>query len=144
MNDRNGAQARRYFDEVINRRRLEVIDELFAPRYREHDPANAVDTRGPDGVRAEVAATLRALPDLEETVDDLVVDGDRVAVRWTMRGSHDGMLMDIAPTNRPIEVGGMVIFRFEDGRIAEAWWNWNVHGLLRQVRAAAEAGPIAR
>jgi steroid delta-isomerase-like uncharacterized protein len=142
MSQRTKATARRYFDEIINKRNLDVIAEVFAADYLEHDPANAEDTRGREGVRREVSNTLAAFSDLEETVEDLLGEGDRVMVRWTMRGLHDGEFMGVAPTYRRIDIPGMVVFRFAGDRIQEAWWNWDTLGLLRQldVRPAAQRG----
>ena len=84
---------------------------------------------------------LRRVPDLHATVDEVIGEGDRVAVRWTIRGTHKGELVGIAPTDRQIELPILELFRISDGQLAEAWDQYDRLHLLEQLDAApAPAG----
>lgn len=138
MSDANKATARRLLEEILSNGDLDAIGEVVAADYREHDPANEVDTAGPDGMRDEFAM-FRSAFGFRFTVEDQIAEGDRVANRWSFRGCHEGEFEGIAPTGRPVEMDGQVIFRFADGMIEEAWWNWDTLGLLSQIEAGHPA-----
>lgn len=69
-------------------------------------------------------------PDLERALYDLIADGDRVAYRWVATGTHRGEYLGVRPTNRRIHTEGMVMCRFEDGKIAEEWGSWDRASVL--------------
>jgi predicted ester cyclase len=73
--------------------------------------------------------------DAQITVDDQIAEGDKVASRWTGRGTHDGELMGIAPTGKHVAVAGLTISRVENGRVVEEWTNWDTLGMLQQLGA---------
>jgi steroid delta-isomerase-like uncharacterized protein len=126
--------ARRFFDEVWSQGDFELVDELFAPEYVGHPSGPEETVRGPEGVKEYVGQLREGVPDLTVTVEDQVVAGDKVATRWTARGTHDGELMGIDPTGRTATVTGITIQRFEPGgRIVEAWTNWDLLGMLQQL-----------
>src|SRR2546421_327363 len=83
--------------------------------------ANEVDTRGVDGVRQEVAAYIAAF-DIQFTVEDQIAEGDEVSTRWTMRGTHKGEFMGLAPTGKQVNTSGITNFRLRDNKIQEGWW----------------------
>ena len=74
-----------------------------------------------------------ALPDVVFTADDVIAEGDRVAARFTMRGTQTGEFMGVPPTNKPIVVTGIDIVRFEDGKAVEHWHEWSGMELLQQL-----------
>jgi predicted ester cyclase len=76
-----------------------------------------------------------AFSDFSATVDDVVAEGDTVAMRVTLRGTHDGPFMGIEPTGNEFEVSNMVFTRIEDGKIAERWVLPDMLGMLQQVGA---------
>jgi len=135
MSEQNKATARRFFEEVMGEGNLDAVEEIFAPYYQDHDPANDEDTRGPDGVRQEAGMYLSALPDLQFTIDGQLAEGDQVATRWTSSGTHEGELMGIGPTGNRVTIEGIVIHRLADGKIQEGWWNWDTMGLMQQLGA---------
>ena len=128
----NKALVRRFFDEVMNEGRLDVVEEIFAPEYVNRH-AHPGQTPGPEGVRQLVTNVRRAFPDLEETVDDLVAEGDRVALRLTLRGTHRGPFRGVEGTGRRVEVMGMAIVRVEDGRIPEGWFFFDRDAMWEQL-----------
>lgn len=129
----NETLVRRFFEEFCNQRRSEVADELIADDYVSNGP-QAPPAHGPDGVRARVGLYQDAV-DGHWEVEEIISAGDRVVVRWTGSGTHQGELMGVDPTGKPISVDAISIFRIEDGKIAEEWTVWDALGLLQQVGA---------
>ncbi|HEX7182269.1 MAG TPA: ester cyclase [Thermoanaerobaculia bacterium] len=80
----------------------------------------------------------RAFPDLQIEIQDMLAEGDRVATRWRLRGTHTGPLMGIDPSQQRIDVGGLRIDRFANGKIVETWGSWDLLGLLEQIGALPE------
>jgi steroid delta-isomerase-like uncharacterized protein len=129
--------VRRFFEEFCNGRRDELAEELVSADFVSHGP-QAPPAYGPDGLRARVKVYQDAL-DGHWTVEELVSTGDRVIARWTGSGTHRAELMGIDPTDKPISVEAISIFRIADGRIAEEWTVWDALGLLQQVGAVPAA-----
>ncbi len=114
--------ARRALEEVCSGRDLAGISRDYHPDFVDH--VNRFTYRGHEGARRSVALYLALFPDLRFEVNDQVGDGDKVASRWTLRGSHKG---------RAVELRGIVISRFRDGRIIEDWATSDTMELLRQL-----------
>lgn len=125
--------ARRFFDEVWSGAKLDLVDELVAPDYVGHPSGFEETVRGPEGVKEYIGGLLDAFPDLTVTVEDQVVEGDKVVTRWTARATHEGVLMGIDPTGRKGAVTGITIQRIQDAKVAEGWTNWDMLGLLQQL-----------
>lgn len=132
--------VRRYLEELQSGGDLALTGDLFAADYIAHDPSLPPLPPGPGGVALHVLASRTAFPDQRVTVDDLLTDGDRVAVRFTLRGTHLGDLLDCAPTGRRVEVCGVAIYRIAGGRLAEGWVGFDVLGLLEQLGVPAPLG----
>jgi steroid delta-isomerase-like uncharacterized protein len=131
----NKAISRRADEELFNRGNLDVADELFAPDFVYHDPATGEDLSGPESVKRFAAALRAAFPDLHQTIEDQVAEGDRVAYRWTARGTHRGELLGAAPTGNRVTFSGITVARLASGRIEEMWESYDALGLLRQLGA---------
>jgi ubiquinone/menaquinone biosynthesis C-methylase UbiE/ketosteroid isomerase-like protein len=114
--------ARRALEEVCSGRNLEGIPRDYHPEFVDH--VNRLTYRGHGGARRSVALYLELFPDLRFEVNDQVTEGDKVASRWTLRGTHKG---------REVELRGIVISRFEDGRIIEDWAASDTMELVRQL-----------
>ena len=128
----NKVAKKKYF-EAVNAGTLDAIDDLFAPDYVLH-MAGAPDVEGAAMIKQMVAGSLAALSDAEFEVQDMVAEGDRVATRWTITGVHSGEFFGVPPTNRRLTMNGIVIDRFQDGRVVEAWESFDMHGLMAQLR----------
>ncbi|PYT17104.1 MAG: hypothetical protein DMG59_08455 [Acidobacteria bacterium] len=139
MSAQNKAIVRRYFEEGWNQRKPAIMDELIAIDAIDHDPANPGVSPGPKGQKELLAKYTSAFPDTKFTLGDLIGDGDLVAVRWTVRGTHRGELQGIAPTGRQVNLTGIMIARIANGKIAETWSNWDALGMLQQLGVAARA-----
>src|SRR5919199_3150068 len=96
------ALARRFIAELWNERRMEVADELFAPDCVTHQLRSGAEDapapRPPESVKRHVADWLAAFPDLRFDVEQVIAEADTVATRCTMRGTHTGAWMNVAPT----------------------------------------------
>ncbi|MDQ4061974.1 MAG: ester cyclase [Pseudomonadota bacterium] len=114
----NKALVRAYYDALINRCDLGALDRFVAEDYFDHPTGKRA---GVEGVKVQARALHAAFGDFRVTIDDMVAEGDRVAMRGTWAGVHTGPFRGIAPTGRPFTVTGMVFFRIADGRIAERW-----------------------
>ncbi len=125
--------AHRYFDEVWNQGRLEVLDELLSPAYINHTPSTGNPPPGPDGLKPIVAAIRQAFPDLHFAIEDVIAGSDSVVIRTTMTGTHEGELFGLAPTHRKVRVMQIQIERVKDGRIAEHWRVTDDLTLMRQL-----------
>ena len=114
--------ARRALEEVCSGRNLGEIPDVYHPDFVDH--VNSLEYRGHEGARRSVALYLELFPDLSFVVDEQVSEGDRVASRWTLRGTHRG---------RSVTLRGIVISRFEDGRIIEDWAASDTMEIPRQL-----------
>jgi uncharacterized protein len=114
---------------------VDRLDEIVAPDVVHHDPYDRYASDGLEGMKRAIVAYRRAFPDVTFTVEDQVAEGDEVVTRWRSVGTHLGSLMGETPTGKVVKLGGMVIERFEAGKIVEAWRNWDVEALVRQIAA---------
>jgi steroid delta-isomerase-like uncharacterized protein len=117
----NKILIRRWLAEVFTHGDLDEADELFTPNYALHDPSFPHDVHGPEGIKRYVTAYRAAFPDLRVTVEDQLAEDDRVVTRWTVRGTHSGMFLGLAPTGDEVAVSGIEFARVVGGRIDEAW-----------------------
>ena len=125
MSQEHKALVRRYYDEVLNGRNLDAVGEFFA------------DERMVEGVRRGCFAYFTAFPDLHCSLDELIAEGDKVFLRTTMTGTHDGEYKGIPPTGRHISSESAEIYRIADGKFVGYWCLTNVAGLMRQITEEA-------
>ncbi len=131
--EENAARYRRWFDEGCSQGNIDLVDELYSPEYVTH-------SIGPDlpptreGLKMFIGALRQGLPDLNCPVEDVVAAGDRVAGRFSIQGTHTGTLLGIPASGKSVNVGVMVIARFDEaGKWVEDWNAWDQLGLLRQI-----------
>jgi steroid delta-isomerase-like uncharacterized protein len=111
---------------------LAAIDDLCDPDLVDHN-ASADQTPGLSGFKDMLAAISVSFPDLRSTVHHVIGEGDLVATHWTLRGTHQGEFMGVAPTGRTVTVEGMNVYRFAGGRITEMWTQLDGVGLREQL-----------
>ncbi len=116
----NKATIRRVFDEFVNRGDFSVVDEIYRPDMIDHQPLPGAP-EGTDGVRYTIAGLRSGFPDLHVTIEDMSAHGDHVVVHNTWRGTHLGDFLGLAPTGKPVEFTGVVVWRLAGGLIAERW-----------------------
>ncbi|MBI3185337.1 MAG: ester cyclase [Myxococcales bacterium] len=123
--------ARRLIEEVWSEGKLELLDEYCAPDYLGHDPYTGPIDR--DGLKRQVELYRAAFPDLRGTVDEVIEQGDTVALRCRMTGTHQGELLGIAPTQKSITCTVSTFMHFQNGKLAEDWTDWDALGFLREL-----------
>jgi steroid delta-isomerase-like uncharacterized protein len=134
--EENKAVVRRYFEEAWNKQNLDVVDEIIAPDLLDHEVDGSEQKSGPEDVKSYQAGYyLKALPDVDITVEFQIAEGDMVLTYVTVRGTHQGELLGVPATGNPIEVTGMSVDRIERGKIVEGWVSWDQLGLLKQLGA---------
>jgi steroid delta-isomerase-like uncharacterized protein len=143
MSEANKTLVRRWFEEVWNQGREETIDELLAANGIGYGLGDTdVTLRGPAGFKPFVRNLRGALPDIHMTIEDILAEGDKVTVRITVEGTHQGGQLGVAPTGRRVHIEGIVVVRIVNGQIVEGWNSWDQLGLLRQIGALpAQKGP---
>lgn len=112
---------------------LDAVDRFIAADYVEHDPSVEEELNGPDAYRRNVESFRSAFPDLVVTIEDSIVEGDRIAMRQSFSGTHEGEFMGVEPTGNEVESTSLLICRVEDGKIAETWVETDMLGLLAQL-----------
>jgi steroid delta-isomerase-like uncharacterized protein len=140
----NVALIRRWFEEVWNRGHEEAIDELFDEEGVAHGLADETGAalRGPTGFKPFFRRFREAFPEIEVVVEDTVSEGDKVAARCTVRGRHRGDTLGFKATDSPVEFDGICIVRLSEGKIVEAWNNFDFMSMFQQLGALRlEAGP---
>jgi steroid delta-isomerase-like uncharacterized protein len=138
----NKALVRRYYDEVFNERRVDLVNRLAVEDYVEHDPFPGQGDGRAD-LRARVELILAAMNPLRFEVQDMIAEGDRVVVRWVQQGTQSGSFMGIPPAGRRYTFAGIDIHRVRDGLMAEHWHVVDLFTLLQQLGAipAPSAAP---
>ena len=126
--EENKAAARRFFEEVWNQRRFEVIPEIFAPTLIFNGQQVSRDV-----IEQTISARLVAFPDIHVTVDEQVAEGDKVSTRRTWTGTHSGVHRGIEPTGKQVTWTQISIVRFEEGKIVEDWAVADELTLLQQL-----------
>ena len=124
----NELLARRYHMDIFQKGNLEVADEILSPDFVLRNPILPVQVRyGPAGTKEFASATIKAVPDRQFEHEDVIAKGDKVLIRWTLRGTNAGPIFGNPPTGKPIIVTGFDLFRISsDGKIAEMWQQYNI------------------
>jgi len=111
---------------------LAVMDNICATDYVLH-AGTGPDIRGLKGNKQDTSEVFNAFPDVHFTIDDMVAEGDKVAVRWTMTGTHKGEFMGRPPTNKKVTGWGITIDRIVGGKYVESWVRYDNLGLMQQL-----------
>jgi predicted ester cyclase len=135
--EENKAIVRRWFEGHTSLEGAEkVADELLAPGFVGHYPPFP-DVHGPEGQKRWIAGTFQAYPDVRLDVEEVIAEGDRVVVRYTLRGTHEGTTrMGVAPTGKEVEASIIEILTLADGKIVDKWTNVDFLGLMQQMGAS--------
>jgi predicted ester cyclase len=129
--------------ESFNRGDLTSLDELITPNATGHDVDSAeqlgLPIEGSESAKQFITMFRNAFSDLSFEVEQVVAEGELVAVRAVMTATHDGQFMGLAPTGRRVQVPGVDILRFADGRVVEHWGLWDRMAMMQQLGLV---GPI--
>jgi len=121
----------RFYEECLDQHQSTVLPELFTPGVILHSPSG--DSTGLAAVGQTVERVHALFPGHHFIVDDVVVNDDKAAARWTMTATNSAPIAGIAPTGRPITQQAIVFYRFEGGKIAELWIQLDQVGVFRQI-----------
>jgi steroid delta-isomerase-like uncharacterized protein len=131
----NKALARRWFDEVWNARREDVIHQLAHPDVVTHGIGENNVTGGIEQFLPFWRRFLDTFPDLKITVEDVLAEADKTAVRLVAEGTHTGAAMGVPPTQKRVRMTGLILIRWQDGQIIEAWNEFDAWGMMQQIAA---------
>jgi len=130
--EENKALSRRVIEEIFNKQNLALADELIDTNFVDHGIAG-MGFKGPEGFKQFVTTFISGFPDIRLTIDDMVAEGDKVAMRLTARGTHKGDLMGIAPTGKQVTMSGILIQRIAGNKMAEGWLVNDNLGMMQQL-----------
>ncbi len=133
MSEENKALVRRFVEEFWNQKNLSAADELMAADVVIHMPTGEVVDL--DGLKEFAEMWRGSFPDCHSTFEELIAEGDRVAERWTGRGTHQGELLGIPPTGKRVEVPGSVFYRIVNGKIVVFRGQLDMMSLMQQIGA---------
>ena len=127
------------FLEFINTASEKLAQELISPNAVFHVPGRPEPMRGPAGYLAIIGMMRGGFPDIQWTLEEIVAEGDKVAARFTMRGTHRGTFFGVPPTGKTISVQAMNIYRLSGGQFVEEHGQPDLLGLLQQIGAVPTA-----
>lgn len=133
MSNENKKTIRTVREEALSKRRLDLLDGLYTDDYVYHGPALVGDLHGPTAFKEMAAGFVEPIDGFRETVEAQVAERDVVVTRLKGSGRHTGELMGAAPTGKELEWTAMILSRFEDGKIAEEWAEFDALHLLQQI-----------
>jgi predicted ester cyclase len=136
----NTDRVGRVIEEAFNRGKLDVIDDVMASDYVCYEPSVPEEIRGPEEFKEYVQMNRTAFPDLTLSLEDRVVEGNKIADRYTSWGTHEGEFRGIAPTGNKFEGTVMVIHYFEDGKCVADYALTDALGLLSQLGVVEPPG----
>ena len=126
------------FWEVWEQGDIDRLDELLAPDYVNHTLAAPDLPPGPEGVKEVVSMFRSGIPDLRVVIEDMIAEGDKVATRYALEGTHRGDLFGAAPTGRALSIKSMTVERLSGGKIVEHWRVTDELDMMRQLGAIGE------
>jgi steroid delta-isomerase-like uncharacterized protein len=131
----NKAFVRNFMERAFNEGDLAIVDETHAPGAIDHQ--EPVGTNFGTHLKAVITMLRTAFPDLRFEIHEMLAEGDIVAFRSTMTGTHRGLFQGLPPTGKPISIAHMHFVRLQEGKTTDLWHVWDVAGLMRQLGAAA-------
>ncbi len=137
--EENKALVRRFVEEFWNEGNMAAADELMAIDAAIHMPTGEVVD--PDGLKSFAGMWHGSFPDWHTALEELITEGDKVAERWTGRGTHRGELMGIPPTGRRVEVPGSCFYRIAGGKIVEFRSQVDMMSVMHQLGVIPSAQP---
>jgi steroid delta-isomerase-like uncharacterized protein len=137
--EKNKALVRRYFEEVWGKGNLAAVDDFMAADYAEHPRPSGLSP-GSEGLKQLNAAYQSAFPDLKASLDDIFAEGDRVAFRWSFRGTHLGDWLGTPPTGNHMTATGITVFRIAGGKVVESWTSIDLSPSEEELRWLTEGG----
>lgn len=129
----NKTIVRSLYEEVWNKRKLKVVDELLSASHALQDPVVSGSQVGPELYKHRVVELTTAFPDLCFTIEDMIAEGEKIAAWWTISGTHQNEYMKIPATGKKISLEGITIHLIKNGKILDSYARWDVLGLMQQL-----------
>jgi steroid delta-isomerase-like uncharacterized protein len=130
--EKNKASLRRFTDEIINKDDLGILPEFTAANVVLHS-AVGTDIKGLEGIKQFFKSSKAAFPDWHDSIENLIAEGDMVAAQCAESGTFKHEFMGLAPTGKAYSIKGVLLVRYEGGKIAEAWSYYDMLSLCRQL-----------
>jgi len=122
-----------YFEKVWNNGRLDFLDECLAADVVEHPEQQIPGMNGRDSLRVIIGGARESLPDIKITLHDVIAEGDKAVVRYTMTATHQNEFMGAPPTGKKLAIPGTAIYRLAGGKIMEIWNFPDTLGMMQQL-----------
>jgi steroid delta-isomerase-like uncharacterized protein len=140
MSPDNKSIVCRLYEEVWNKRKLEVLSELVSPSHALHGPIYSGPAIGPEVYRSQVSMFVAGFPDLRFAIEDTVAEQDKVVVCWTFSGTHKGEFMGVPATNKKVSVDGITIHIIAKGIIMDSYVSLDMWGMMQQLGVVSALG----
>ena len=133
MSEENKARTLAFMEEVLNKKNVGALDDFFAADYVEHSESPPGIPANREGMKQMMGMFFAGFPDLQVTTEEVIAEGDKVVVRNTVRGTHQGEFMGIPATGKQIEISEIHIVRIVDGMVVEHWGITDQMGMMQQL-----------
>lgn len=130
---KNKVLIRSLYEDIINHRRLEKLDDVIAPTFE------GAGATGPQGFRNTVTDLVTAFPDIKFKIEDMIAEGDKVVARWTWTGTHSAPFRGFPASHRHIHNEALVMYQIKDGKITHSWLQSDRLGALQQMGVTLQA-----
>ncbi|HXZ05471.1 MAG TPA: ester cyclase [Ktedonobacteraceae bacterium] len=137
--EQNKAIARQFFEDAYNTGNTALLEQLLAPTYVDQKAPTGTP-EGPQGIAEIITMFRSAFPDLHFKIEDQIAEGDKVVTRYTFSGTQQGELMGIPPTGKHVSISGISIYRITDGKMQQAWIEYDMLGMLQQLGIVPSMG----
>jgi len=131
--EQNKALLSKWIEEGWNQGNLDVVDEVYAPNFTQHDPSSPVPVTSAEALKHYVAGFRNAMPDMHFETEDLIAEGDKVVTRLTSFGRHEGDLPGAPATGNEMKMTSITIHRIAGGKLVEKWSEKDMISLLQQI-----------
>jgi steroid delta-isomerase-like uncharacterized protein len=140
MSPDNKSIIRRLYEEVWNKRKLGVMNELVSPSHALHGPLYTGPAIGPEVYRRQISLFVAGFPDLRFAIEDTVAEQDKVVVCWTFSGTHKGDFMGVPATDKKVSVDGITIHVLSKGIIMDSYVSLDMWGMMQQLGVITAPG----
>jgi steroid delta-isomerase-like uncharacterized protein len=140
MSPDNKSIVRRLYEEVWNKRKLVVMNELVSPSHALHGPLYTGPAIGPEVYRRQISLFVAGFPDLRFAIEDTVAEQDKVVVCWTFSGTHKGDFMGVPATDKKVSVDGITIHVLSKGIIMDSYVSLDMWGMMQQLGVITAPG----
>jgi len=138
--NQNTTNGQRFFEDMLGKANWDLANEILAPEIIMHHPSSPQPVAGVKNVVGFLGAFREGFPDMNMKVEFTFGEGEMVAVRWQMSGTHTAVLFGIPPSGKSVSVAGISLLRFSDGKVVEDWVSEDSLGLMQQIGVIPTTG----